>query len=54
MPLKAGKSRAVIGYNIRELRRSGYPQKQAVKIALTKAGKSTRRKTARSVKRKRS
>jgi hypothetical protein len=41
MPLKSGSSREVISDNIRELMRSGYPQKQAVAIALKKAGKST-------------
>lgn len=35
MPLKSGKSQ--VGANIRELRSSGYPQRQAVAIALDKA-----------------
>jgi hypothetical protein len=39
-PLKRGSSRAVVSFNIRELRRAGYPQSQAVAIALKKAGKS--------------
>lgn len=34
MPLKRGKSKRVVSANIRELVRSGYPQKQAVAIAL--------------------
>jgi hypothetical protein len=40
MPLKSGKSRNTIASNIRELRATGYPQRQAVAIALNKAGKS--------------
>lgn len=39
MPLMKGKSRGVIGYNIREMMESGRPQKQAVAIAMQKAGK---------------
>lgn len=37
MPLKPGTSRAVKSENIRELRKAGYPPKQAVAIALSKA-----------------
>jgi len=40
MPLKKGKSEKVIGENIGEMRRAGYPQKQAVAAALTTARKS--------------
>lgn len=43
MPLKRGSSRAVVSSNIRELMRSGYPQKQAVAISLKKAGLSRSR-----------
>jgi len=38
MPLKKGKSKAVIASNIRELRHSGRKQAQAVAIALRTAG----------------
>lgn len=40
MPLKTGKSKKAISDNIRELRHSGYPEKQSVAIAMSKAGKS--------------
>jgi hypothetical protein len=41
-PLRRGKSLAAISANISRLCHEGYPQKQAVAIALRKAGKSRR------------
>ncbi len=50
MPLKRGSSRKTIAQNIRTEIAAGRPQKQAVAIALNKAGKSrkVRRKRAKS------
>lgn len=44
MPLKKGKSKKTVASNIRELRSSGYPQKQAVAIAMNQAGKGKKKK----------
>jgi hypothetical protein len=43
MPLKGGKSRSAVSRNIKELRNQGYPQKQAIAIALRKAGLSRKK-----------
>jgi uncharacterized protein YdaT len=40
MPLKKGKSKKAISRNVGVLRNEGYPQEQAVAIAMSKAGKS--------------
>lgn len=41
MPLKSGSNQKVISANIRELMAAGYDRKQAIAIALERAGKST-------------
>ena len=44
MPLKKGKSKKAVSYNVEELRKSGYPQKQAVAIAMATARNQRKRK----------
>ena len=43
MPLKHGKSNSAVRQNIRILMHEGRPQKQAVAIALGKAGKARKK-----------
>ena len=43
MPLKSGSSDATVSANIAELIKSGRPKKQAIAIALDKAGKARKK-----------
>jgi len=44
MPLKKGKSREAVSKNIKTEMAAGKPQKQAIAIAMSKAGKSNKKK----------
>lgn len=43
MPLKSGSSKKIVSSNIKTEMAAGRPQKQAVAIALSKAGKSNKK-----------
>lgn len=44
MPLRLGKLKKIISGNVREMVKSGYPQKQAVAASLKKAGMAKKKK----------
>lgn len=47
MPLRKGRSKKAVSRNIRTLMHEGRPQRQAVAIAMSKAGKSRRKRKKR-------
>jgi len=44
-PLKAGRSKKVISYNIAEMIRAGHPRNQAVAAAMRSAGSKKKKKS---------
>ena len=52
MPMSEGKSKKVISKNIKEEMKKGKPQKQAIAIALSKAGQSLPKRGERTAKHK--
>lgn len=44
MPLLHGKTKAIISENIREMRKAGHPEDQAVAASMRMAGKKKRKK----------
>ena len=50
MPIKSGSSKKTASDNISNLSKEGYPQQQAVAIALNKAGRSNKSSKSRSKK----